>query len=167
MTAIGKPAKPNLLSLVSKQVLVIELGVFSLNSKVQSCSSSNSRDKNIYKSKMAAIRKPAKPYLQRLVSKQVSVIGLGVISLSPIALETAELNNQFHFWPPGRQQHHLQMIPSGLAIEYGCFDTLNTKIHLQTAEIIFSSIFGHQGGSGTTCKWSYHVGEIDMVIKTP
>ena len=42
---------------------------------------------------MAAIGKPAKPYLQRLVSKYVSVIGLGVVSLSPIALETAELNN--------------------------------------------------------------------------
>ena len=128
MTAIGKPAKPNLLSLVSKQVLVIELGVFSLNSEVQSCSSSNSRDKNIYKSKMAAIRKPAKPYLQRLVSKQVSVIGLGVISLSPIALETAELNIQFHFWPPGRQQHHLQMILSCQRDQYDCLDNPNTTI---------------------------------------
>ena len=128
MTAIGKPAKPNLLSLVSKQVLVIELGVFSLNSKVQSCSSSNSRDKNIYKSKMAAIGKPAKPYLQRLVSKQVSVIGLGVVSLSPIALETAELNNQFHFWPPGRQQHHLQKILSCQREQYDCLDNPNTTI---------------------------------------
>ena len=29
----------------------------------------------------------------------------------------------------------------------------------------FSSIFGHQGGSGTTCKWSCHVGYFDTSFR--
>ena len=32
-------------------------------------------------------------------------------------------------------------------------------------EYFFSSIFGHQGDIGATFKLSYHVEEIDMVVK--
>ena len=59
------------------------------------------------------------------------------------------------------------MILSCRALQYGHLETLNNKIRLQTAEIIFSSIFIHQGGSSATWKWSYHVGHFDMVVQTP
>ena len=42
----------------------------------------------------------------------------------------------FHFWPPGKEWRHLQMILSCWALQYGRLDTLNIKIRLQTAEII-------------------------------
>ena len=35
---------------------------------------------------------------------------------------------QFHFWPPGRQWFHFQMILSCQGDWYGCLDTLNIKI---------------------------------------
>ena len=46
----------------------------------------------------------------------------------------------------------LQLILSCRALRYGHLDTLNIKICLQIAKIIFSSIFGCQEGSGATCK---------------
>ena len=51
----------------------------SLNSKFQPSSSSNGWDMDIWKSKMAAIGKPAKPNVLRTVSKYVPVIYLGII----------------------------------------------------------------------------------------
>ena len=41
------------------------------------------------------------------------------------------------FLPPWRQWHYLQIILSCQALRYGCLDTLNIKIRLQTAETIF------------------------------
>ena len=68
------------------------MGVISLRSKFQPYSSSNGRDMNIYKSKMAVIGTSAKPNLLRLLSNQVLVICLEVISFDskfePVALET-------------------------------------------------------------------------------
>ena len=56
------------------------MGVISLRSKFQPYSSSNGRDMNIYKSKMAVTCKHSKPNLLRLLSNQVFVIDLEVIS---------------------------------------------------------------------------------------
>ena len=42
--------------------------------------------------------------------------------------------------------------PIILALRYGLLDTLYIKIHLQMAEIIFSSSFSHQVGSGASAK---------------
>ena len=35
---------------------------------------------------------------------------------------------------------------------------------IHSSGIFFISIFGHQGGSGATCKLCYHIEEIDMAI---
>ena len=50
---------------------------------------------------------------------------------------------------------------------YSHLNSLNIKICLQRLRYFFNSIFGCQGGSGATCKWSYHVGHFDMVVQTP
>ena len=68
------------------------------------------------------------------------------------------------FLPTGRQWCYLQIILSCVALWYGHLDSLNIKIRLQTADIFFLFYFYHQGGSGTTCKWSYYVTEIHTVI---
>ena len=49
--------------------------------------------------------------------------------------------------------------------QYGHIETLNINIGHPMAEIIFSFVFDYQGGSGATCKWSYHVGQIDRLFR--
>ena len=87
---------------------------------------------------MAAIGKPAKQNILILLEKQIPIIGFGVISLnSEFEHCSSEFTFQFKVWPPERQWHHLQKILSCQRDQYGRLDTLNIKIRLQTAEIIF------------------------------
>ena len=53
---------------------------------------------------------------------------------------------QFHFWPPSRKWHHLQLVLSCWGDQYGRLDTLNIKIHqlfqiLQTEQDVARSLF--------------------------
>ena len=52
----------------------------------------------------------------------------------------------------------------------GHLDTLINKIFPEVmilstvVEYFFSSIFGHLGGSGTTCKWFHYDSEINGIV---
>ena len=108
---------------------------------------------------MATIGKPAKLNLFRLVSKWVLVIGFGVISMNSKFEPCSSLNGWYNSLVPGRQWRHLQMILSYPGHQHSCINTLKSK-PIRCCKI-FSFNFGHQGGIRATCKWSYHVEQID------
>ena len=87
---------------------------------------------NTYKSKMATIDNATKSNLFRLVSIEVSVLGLEVIGLGsefePYSSSNGLYNFQFKIWLPERQWHHLQMILLCWGDRYGHLETLNIKI---------------------------------------
>ena len=78
MATIENPAKPK------PTVFGIKIGSSNIfrGYKFQPCSSWNNREINIKKLKMATIGEPAKPNLLRLVSKFITVIGVGVFTLN-------------------------------------------------------------------------------------
>ena len=85
-----------MVTMIDKLLTVVCMGINYFNSTSQPCSSSNSWDMDIQKSKMAGLRKPTKP-----TQFGIPVIDLGVISINS-EIETCSSSNgqDMDIWKP-------------------------------------------------------------------